>query len=97
MGLFGMGIWGIAPAYAAERFPTSSRAVGSGFCYNAAAALGALMPYLLGAFQDRAVGLASAMTASMLTFGAIAAALIWAGPETKGRQFTPTEAQGDSP
>ena len=44
MGVFGMGMWGMAPAYTAERFPTSARGVGAGFCYHTGAAIGALMP-----------------------------------------------------
>ena len=49
MGVFGMGIWGMAPAYTNERFPTEVRGVGPGFCYHAAAAIGAMMPFVLGA------------------------------------------------
>ena len=37
MGFFGMGIWGMAPAYSNERFPTEVRGVGPGFCYHAGA------------------------------------------------------------
>jgi hypothetical protein len=33
--------WGIVPAYLAERFPTSRRAVGVGFGYSSGALLGA--------------------------------------------------------
>ena len=44
MGFFGMGVWGMAPAYTIERFPTAVRGVGPGFCYHAAAAIGAVMP-----------------------------------------------------
>jgi MFS family permease len=55
MGFFGMGIWGMAPAYTVERFPTSFAAWGPGFCYHAGAAMGAAMPTLLGAMQDRGI------------------------------------------
>jgi MFS family permease len=87
MGAFGMGIWGMAPAYTLERFPTSVRGVGPGFCYHAGAALGALMPGLLGLIQDRGISLVNGMTVAMLISAAIAAASLWLGPETRGRQF----------
>jgi MFS family permease len=90
MGAFGMGIWGMAPAYTTERFPTATRGVGPGFCYHAGAAIGALMPYVLGALQDRGIALVNAMTVSMAISGLISAALIWMGPETRGRPFTAT-------
>jgi MFS transporter, SHS family, lactate transporter len=88
MGLFGMGMWGMAPAYTAERFPTSARGVGAGFCYHVGAAIGALMPYVLGTLQDRGISLTAAMSGAMLTSGLLSAGLIWLGPETRGRAFT---------
>jgi MFS transporter, SHS family, lactate transporter len=87
MGFFGMGIWGMAPAYTNERFPTEVRGVGPGFCYHAAAAIGALMPYVLGTLQDRGFELVNAMSVAMVLSG-IAAMMIWLGPETRGREFT---------
>ena len=86
MGAFGMGIWGMAPAYANERFPTAVRGVGAGFCYHAAAAIGAMMPWVLGALDDRGFGLVNAMSAAMV-LSAIFAMVIWLGPETRGRSF----------
>lgn len=88
MGFFGMGIWGMAPAYTSERFPTAVRGVGPGFCYHAAAALGALMPYLLGSLQDRGFVLVDAMSIAMIVSG-LAAMVIWLGPETRGRDLMP--------
>ncbi len=92
MGAFGMGIWGMAPAYTTERFPTSVRGVGPGFCYHAGAAIGAVMPYVLGAMQDHGFGLVNSMTAAMTVSGLLSAGLIWMGPETRGRVFTATDA-----
>jgi SHS family lactate transporter-like MFS transporter len=88
MGLFGMGIWGMAPAYTNERFPTAVRGVGPGFCYHAGAAIGAVMPWFLGKMQVMGFQLTSAMKVSMLVSGILAATLIWLGPETRGRAFT---------
>ena len=84
MGFFGMGVWGMAPAYSNERFPTEVRGVGPGFCYHAGAAIGALMPFVLGALQDRGFALVNAMSAAMVLSG-LAAMVIWLGPETRGR------------
>ena len=88
MGAFGMGIWGMAPAYTSERFPTSVRGVGPGFCYHAGAAIGAVMPWVLGRMQDHGMELTTAMTLAMLASGILSATLIWLGPETRGRQFS---------
>jgi SHS family lactate transporter-like MFS transporter len=92
MGAFGMGIWGMAPAYTTERFPTSVRGVGPGFCYHAGAAIGAFMPYILGMLQDRGVPIVNAMTGSMMISGVVSAGLIWLGPETRGRVFTAADS-----
>jgi putative MFS transporter len=88
MGAFGMGVWGMAPAYTNERFPTAVRGVGPGFCYHAGAAIGAVMPWFLGRLQDIGVQLTTGMTFTMLGSGIIAVVLIWLGPETRGRAFT---------
>ena len=87
MGAFGMGIWGMAPAYTLERFPTSVRGVGPGFCYHAGAALGALMPWALGLLQDQGITLVNAMSVAMLISATFAAVSLWLGPETRGRKF----------
>jgi SHS family lactate transporter-like MFS transporter len=92
MGAFGMGIWGMAPAYTNERFPTAVRGVGSGFCYHAGAAIGALMPWVLGLMQDHGLHLTSAMSLAMLVSGILSATLIWFGPETRGRTFSADDA-----
>jgi len=88
MGAFGMGIWGMAPAYSNERFPTAVRGVGPGFCYHAGAAIGALMPWVLGRMQDHGLHLTSAMSVAMLISGILSATLIWLGPETRGTAFS---------
>jgi SHS family lactate transporter-like MFS transporter len=87
MGAFGMGIWGMAPAYTSERFPTALRGVGPGFCYHAGAALGALMPYVLGVIQKRGITLVNGMTVAMLISAVFASVALWLGPETRGRNF----------
>jgi len=87
MGAFGMGVWGRAPAYTVERYPTETRGVGPGFCYHAGAAMGALMPTLLGFLQDQGFKMIDAMSAAMVVSALVALVAIWSGPETRGRVF----------
>jgi len=87
MGAFGCGIWGMAPAYVTERYPTEARGVGPGFCYHAAAAIGAIMPILIGWMNDRGTPLATAMAIPIAIALSCSAAFIWLGPETRGRQL----------
>ena len=90
MGFFGMGVWGMAPAYTVERFPTAVRGVGPGFCYHAGAAMGAVMPVVLGAAQDRGVSAVTGMTVTMVASAVLAMVTVWLGPETRGREFGDT-------
>jgi SHS family lactate transporter-like MFS transporter len=88
MGAFGCGIWGMAPAYVTERYPTAARGAGPGFCYHIAAAIGSIMPLLIGRFQDQGMSVANAMTIPIAVSLSVSAILIWFGPETRGRLFT---------
>ena len=88
MGASGLGIWGIVPSYLTERFPTSVRGVGAGFAYHSGAAVGSLTPAVIGTLQDRGMVLPNAMAACIAISGSLSAAMIWLGPETRGRSFT---------
>jgi SHS family lactate transporter-like MFS transporter len=88
MGLFGAGMWGVVPTYLTERFPTAVRAVGTGFCYHAGAALAAFTPFVVGALQDRGWSLHEAMAACIVSSLVIVVAMLWSGPETRGAQLT---------
>lgn len=90
MGAFGCGIWGMAPAYVTERFPTEARGVGPGFSYHAGAAVGSVMPVLIGAMQDRGASLPNAMTIAIAASLVLCFVLIWLGPETRGCNFNET-------
>lgn len=87
MGASGGGIWGMAPAHLTERFPTAVRGVGPGLAYHVGAALGSLTPFVLGRLQDGGMTTASAMTVCIAASGLLVAAVVWAGPETRGRDF----------
>ncbi|HEV3139308.1 MAG TPA: MFS transporter, partial [Vicinamibacterales bacterium] len=87
MGFFGVGNFGVVPAYLNERFPTFVRAVGAGFAYHVGAGFGSSTPFIVGFLQDRGYSLAFAMTLCIAASGAAVTALIWMGPETRGREF----------
>jgi len=70
-----------------ERFPTAVRGVGPGFTYHAAAAMGAVMPTLLGAMQDRGISAVNGMSMTMVASAIVALIMVWLGPETRGRVF----------
>ncbi len=89
MGACGVAVFGIVPSYLTERFPTAARSVGPGFVYHAGAALGSLTPAFVGALQDRGVRLPTAMAGCILVSGVLIAGMMWLGPETRGRHFTP--------
>jgi SHS family lactate transporter-like MFS transporter len=90
MGACGTGVFGIVPSYLTERFPAAVRSVGPGFAYHAGAALGSVTPAFIGMLQDRGVRLPSAMAGCILVSGVLVAGMIWMGPETRGRSFTPS-------
>jgi len=89
MGICGIGIWGMAPTYLTERFPTIVRGVGPGLAYHAGAAIGSITPTFIGALQQQGVPLATAMALVIAVAGLTVAIVIWFGPETRGRLFTP--------
>ena len=88
MGATGGGIWGMAPAYLTERFPTAVRGVGPGLSYHVGAAVGSVTPLVLGHLQDGGMTIGGAMVRSIAVSGLLVAAMIWMGPETRGRHFS---------
>ncbi len=89
VGVCGIGIWGMAPTYLTERFPTAVRGVGPGFAFHAGAALGSLTPTIIGLMQQRGLALGTAMALGIAAAGLTVAVVIWLGPETRGREFSP--------
>jgi MHS family alpha-ketoglutarate permease-like MFS transporter len=88
MGLCGIGIWGMAPTYLTERFPTIVRGVGPGLAYHTGAAIGSVTPTLIGMLQQRGMPLGTAMAWVIAMAGLTVATVIWFGPETRGRVFS---------
>jgi len=87
MGAFGAGIWGVAPAYVTEMFPTATRGIGPGLSYHVGAAVASSIPVLMGWMRDRGMALANIMTITIAITLILSAGLIWLGPETCGRNF----------
>jgi SHS family lactate transporter-like MFS transporter len=85
---FGTANFGMVPAYLNERFPTAARGAGAGFAYHVGAGLAAVMPFLIGALQDRGVPLDRAMALCIAGGSVASILLLWLGPETRGRSFT---------
>jgi SHS family lactate transporter-like MFS transporter len=91
VGTFGAGMWGIAPTYLSERFPTAARSVGAGFSYHAGAALGSATPAVVGALRDSGWLLANAMAVCIVGALLLVAGILWLGPETRGRELSATD------
>ena len=87
MGATGGGIWGMAPAYLTERFPTAVRGVGPGLSYHVGAAVGSATPFILGHLQDNGMTTGGAMLLCIVISGMLVAGVIWLGPETRGVHF----------
>jgi SHS family lactate transporter-like MFS transporter len=81
------GMWGAFPSYLTERFPSSVRGAGAGFCYHAGALVGSFTSFAIGHMRDTGVPLPNAMAMSIAVSGLAVAALIWLGPETRGRTW----------
>lgn len=87
MGASGLGVWGLAPTYLTERYPTEVRGVGPGFSYHMGAAIGALTPTFIGSLRDGGMSLGAAMGVFIAGASIACAALAWAGPETRGTEL----------
>ena len=83
-------MFGVAPAYVTEMFPTATRGIGPGLAYHAGAAVASIVPVLMGLMQDRGMALAKVMTIGIAVCLLLSAGLMWLGPETRGRNFNET-------
>jgi SHS family lactate transporter-like MFS transporter len=88
-GFFGVGYWGVIPAYLAERFPTSVRGVGPGASFSVGATIGSFGPVV----QTLLVQRGAATLGQVIAIGTaialvIVSAAVFLGPEPRGRAFT---------
>jgi MFS family permease len=81
------GMWGAFPSYVTERFPSDVRGAGAGFCYHAGALIGSLTSFAIGGMVDAGWRLPDAMTMAIAASGLAVSAVMWLGPETRGRTF----------
>jgi MFS family permease len=88
LGFFASGTFSPIGAFLTELFPTTVRASGQGFSYNAGRAVGALFPALVGVLSAH-----TSLSLSICGFSVIAYLLLLAGlwqlPETIGRELVP--------
>lgn len=89
MGAIGIGLWGVVPAYLTERFPTSIRGVGPSTAFHIGAVLGSFTPTLQALLVRNGLTLAHSMGVTILAAALILAALVFFGPEPRGREFAP--------
>ena len=66
--------------------------MGPGLSYHVGAAIGAMTPLILGQLQDGGMSVVHAMQVCIAVSGVLVGIMIWMGPETRGRQFTPVDA-----
>jgi MFS family permease len=85
VGFVGTGFFSLFGSMLAELYPTAVRGMGQGLTYNLGRGLGSLAPFVVGAAADRrGFGLALALCSG---FYLLAAVLVFALPETKGRDL----------
>ncbi|OYX36309.1 MAG: MFS transporter [Caulobacterales bacterium 32-69-10] len=88
LGFFGAGVFAVQGAFYSEQFPTRVRGVGQGFTYNLGRALGAFIPFVVGAMATR-MGLGQALGVfAAISYGVMAVAAFML-PETKGKVLEP--------
>ena len=91
IGFFAAGAWGMVPSYLTERFPTASRAVGAGLAYHVGAASARSRRSSSACCRIAASPLPNAMAGCITAAGILVIALVWMGPETRGRHFHASE------
>jgi MFS family permease len=86
LGFFNNGIFSGFPIYLPELYPTSLRATGAGFCFNAGRVLASVSPFLTGWLVTTfgTFGRAASIIALIYLLGLVV--LLFA-PETKGRRL----------
>ena len=88
-GCFAGAIYGLSPAYLAERFATEVRSTAIAFCYHIGLFLAGFVPPLLTYFAvERGIGFAMPMLYGTIIGAVIVIVALVMSPETKGRDLT---------
>ena len=88
-GCFAGAIYGLMPAYLAERFPTEVRSTASAFCYHIGLFVAGFVPPILTYFAvERGMGFAMPMLYGTVIGAAMVVAALLVSPETKGRDLS---------
>jgi MFS family permease len=82
-------MYGWLPLYLPELFPTAVRATGQGVCYNSGRLLAAVGAIQMGQLLRHYEGSYARAGATITLVYALGLALIWLGPETKGKPLPP--------
>lgn len=93
-GCFAGAIYGLQPAYLAERFPTEVRSTASAFCYHVGLFLAGFVPPLLTYLAvERGMGFAMPMLYGTVIGASVVVTALLVSPETRGRDLSsdPTE------
>lgn len=88
-GILSVGMFGVAPAYLSERFPTAIRGAGTSFGYHAGAAIGSFAPTVEALLQVKGLPLSQSMAIGAAVALVCSTILVFFGPETKSGEFAP--------
>jgi SHS family lactate transporter-like MFS transporter len=88
-GCFAGAIYGLQPAYLAERFPTEVRSTASAFCYHVGLFFAGFVPPILTYYAvEQGMGFAMPMLYGTVIGAVIVVAALLMSPETKGRDLS---------
>jgi SHS family lactate transporter-like MFS transporter len=88
-GCFAGAIYGLQPAYLAERFPTEVRSTASAFCYHVGLFLAGFVPPILTYYAvERGMGFAMPMLYGTVIGAVVVVTTLLMSPETMGRDLS---------
>lgn len=87
LSFFNLGAWGGLYAYSPELYPTSVRSTGVGLATSVGRIGGVIAPFMVGMLVQREVQISTIFTIFFVTILIGAAAVLFLGRETKGREL----------
>ena len=88
-GCFAGAIYGLQPAYLAERFPTEVRSTASAFCYHVGLFVAGFVPPILSYYAvEQGVGFAIPMLYGTVIGAVLVVTALLVSPETKGKDLS---------